>query len=88
MSEKIMILLENHQLEEIKNLQMKILAQLNSAGAPKKAEQYISRHTAAELFDCDCQTINNLEKEGLIKRYGRGKLIRYSKLEILNALQA
>ena len=49
-------------------------------------EKYIGRPKAAEMFDCDEQTIANLEKEGLIKRYGRGRFIRYSIVELKKAL--
>ena len=49
-------------------------------------EKYIKAATAAELFECDTQTIANLEKEGLINRYGRGRFIRYSIIELKKAL--
>ena len=45
-----------------------------------------SRDRAANIFDCDKQTIANFEREGLIKRYGRGKMIRYSFQELKKAL--
>lgn len=49
-------------------------------------EKYIGRPRAAEMFDCDEQTIANLEKEGLINRYGRGRFIRYSIQELKSAM--
>ena len=72
-------------IDEIRNYQQMILKKLNKSDR-NEDDRYISRPTASQLFDCDSQTIANFEKEGIIKRYGRGKFIRYSRLEIERAL--
>lgn len=84
-SEKTMILIENGELEEIKNLQIEILKKI-STGREKSDDELINRADAAALLSCDEQTITNFEKEGLFKRYGRGKFIRYSKEELKKAM--
>jgi hypothetical protein len=72
-------LIDQNIIDEIREKQALILHELkNSSGNNGLNEKYISRKTAADLFDCNKQTIANLEKEGLIKRLGRGKMIRYS----------
>ncbi len=80
-------LIEQSIIKELRENQYLILSQLKN---PKKHqnedEKYISRDRAATIFDCDKQTIANFEKEGLIKRYGRGKMIRYSLVELKTAL--
>ena len=73
-------------IEDIQNTQNMILKKLNSKDTSIEEEKYISRPTAANMFDCDEQTITNFEKEGLIKRYGRKRFIRYSVEELKKAL--
>lgn len=73
-------------IEDIKNTQNMILNKLEQKSVTINDEKYIKKANAAKLFDCDEQTISNFEKEGLIKRYGRGRFIRYSVSELKNAL--
>lgn len=75
-----------HIIEDIKNTQNLILNKLNQREGITLNEKYISRANAAKMFDCDTQTIANLENEGLITRYGRGRFIRYSIDELKKAL--
>jgi len=80
-------LIEQNVIDELRDNQYLILSHLkNSKKHPNVDEKYISRDRAAVIFDCDKQTIANFEKEGLIKRYGRGKMIRYSLIELKRAL--
>jgi len=80
-------LIEQNIIDEIRENQYLILSNLKNSKKYKDGyEKYISREKVAQIFDCDKQTIANLEKEGLIKRYGRGRLIRYSLQELKQAL--
>ena len=80
-------LIEQNVIDELRENQYLILSHLkNSKKYSDESGKYISRDKAANIFDCDKQTIANFEKEGLIKRYGRGKMIRYSLVEIKEAL--
>jgi len=80
-------LIEQAVIDEMRENQYLILSHLkNSRKHSKTDEKYISRDRAAGIFDCDKQTIANFEKEGIIKRYGRGKMIRYSLVELKAAL--
>lgn len=76
----------SHIIEDIKNTQNIILNKLSQKENVSSNEKYISRSNAAKMFDCDTQTITNLENEGLINRYGRGRFIRYSVDELKKAL--
>ena len=78
-------LIEQSIIDEMRENQYRILSHLKSATKRDDGLKYISREKAARIFDCDKQTIANLEKEGLIKRYGRGRLIRYSLQELQQA---
>lgn len=80
-------LIEQNIIDEMRENQMLILSHLkNTKTFKNESEKYISRDRAATIFDCDKQTIANFEKEGIIKRYGRGKMIRYSLIELKAAL--
>ena len=79
-------IIPSHIIENIQNTQNMILQKLNQKESNVVDEKYISRATASKMFDCDEQTIANFEKEGLIKRYGRGRFIRYSVDEIKKTL--
>ncbi|OHD96739.1 MAG: hypothetical protein A3E21_09525 [Sulfurimonas sp. RIFCSPHIGHO2_12_FULL_36_9] len=83
---KNITIIDQEIIDEIRNNQFMILRKLEDGRAESKSEQYISRPTAAGMLDCDEQTIANFEKEGRIKRYGRGKFIRYSLSELKKAL--
>jgi len=79
--------IEKEIIDEIRENQYRILSNLKSFGKRDDGlNKYISREKAAQIFDCDKQTIANLEKEGLIRRYGRGRLVRYSLQELKEAL--
>jgi len=79
-------LIEQNIIDEMRENQYLILSHLKNSKKYKDGdEKYISREKAARIFDCDKQTIANLEKEGLVKRYGRGRLIRYSLSELQQA---
>ncbi len=82
--EKIVIISEEI-INEIRANQRLILQKMEKTKEFAE-EKYIGKPKAAELFDCDKQTIANLEKEGLIQRYGRGRFIRYSIIELKKAL--
>jgi len=80
-------LISQNVIDEMRENQYLILSHLkNSRKYQSEDEKYIGRDRAATIFDCDKQTIVNFEKEGLIKRYGRGKMIRYSFQELKKAL--
>ena len=79
------MMLDEKVIDEIRQNQALILYFLK-VNKNNSNEKYISRDRAAELFECDKQTIANFEKEGLIERYGRGRLIRYSLIEIKKAM--
>jgi len=81
-------LIEQNVIDEIRENQYLILSHLKNSKKHQNGdrEKYISREKAARIFDCDKQTIANFEKEGLIRRYGRGKMIRYSLDELKTAL--
>jgi len=80
-------LIEQSVIDEMRDNQYLILSHLkNSKKHQNGDEKYISRDTAANMFDCDKQTIYNFEKEGIISRVGRGKMIRYSLQELKAAL--
>lgn len=64
-------------IDEIRANQSLILQKIEKIQG-ESDEKYIKATTAAKLLECDTQTIANLEKEGLITRYGRGRFIRYS----------
>ena len=80
--------IEQEIIDEIRENQYLILSHLKNSKKHQNGdgEKYISRDRAANIFDCDKQTIANFEKEGLIKRYGRSKMIRYSFQELKEAL--
>jgi len=78
-------LIEQNIIDEMRENQYLILSHLKNSKKHKDDEKYINREKAAQIFDCDKQTIANLEKEGLIRRYGRGRLIRYSLRELKQA---
>lgn len=80
------VVIPGHIIEDIKNTQNMILKKLEQKKDVAIEEKYIKKASAALMFDCDEQTIANFEKEGLIKRYGRGKFIRYSVAELKKAL--
>lgn len=83
---KEIAIIPSHIIEDIQTTQNMILKKLNNKDSSSEEEKYISRPTAAKMFDCDEQTITNFEKEGLIKRYGRKRFIRYSVDELKEAL--
>lgn len=84
--EKIVILTEE-VIDEIRRNQHLILKKLeNPKNNENNNEQYISKQTASVMLDCDDQTIAKFENEGLIKRYGRGRFIRYSIDELKSAM--
>lgn len=74
------------EIEEIKETQKEILEMLkeqNKQANQKNIEpEYIDRKAAAFMLSCEPQMFANLEKEGRIKRHGRGRFIRYSVQEI------
>lgn len=74
--EKSIMLIDEKVLNEIRDTQIEILKKI-STGREKSDDQFINRAAAAAFLGCDEQTITNFEKEGLIRRYGRGKFIRY-----------
>lgn len=73
-------------LGDIAQKQDAILKKLETRGEQETTKNYVSNKTAAIMFDCDKQSIENFCKEGLIKKYGRGRFIRYSVEEIKTAL--
>lgn len=74
-------------IETIQSNQILILKMLEKKEtSSNKNEQYLKKNNAAKMLDCDEQTISNFEKEGLIKKYGRGRFIRYSKTELKQAM--
>lgn len=60
------VVIPSHIIEEIKLTQNIILQKIDKKDEYIE-EKFISRQNAAKMFDCDCQTITNLENEGLIK---------------------
>ena len=72
-------------IENLQKTQELILKKLENTNNTIN-EKYISRQSAANMFDCDEQTIANFEKEGLLNRYGRARFIRYSVDELKHAL--
>ncbi len=76
----------NHIIEDLQNTQNLILKRISQNNTSENDEKYISRPSAAKMFDCESQTIANFENEGIIKRYGRGKFIRYSIVELKKAM--
>lgn len=80
--QKLILIKEN----EFKNIEEKLdllLKHLHTK--PNESEKrYLKTPAAAKYLGVDRQTIANLEQEGLITRYGRGKLHLY-KIEELEA---
>lgn len=74
-------------IDEIRNNQLLILKKIGDKNASDDDKKFISKQTAAQMFDCSDQTIASFEKEGIIKRHGRGKFIRYSVDELKHALK-
>jgi len=80
-------LIEQNIIDEIRENQYLILSNLRKIKKHQSEdEKYISREKAARIFEVDKQTIANFEKEGLLKRYGRGKIVRYSLIELKEAM--
>ena len=80
------VIIDQEVINEIRNNQFLILKKLEISKSSDSNDKYISKPTAAKMWDCDEQTIANFEKEGIVKRYGRGRFIRYSVHEIKIAL--
>lgn len=75
--------LKMSEIEEIKQTQKEILSFLKEQNAKNQIEiEYVDRDTAAVMLTCDKQMFAKLENEGLLKRHGRGRFIRYSVREI------
>lgn len=71
------------EIEEIKQTQKEILSLLKTQIAKNQIEaEYVDRDTAAIMLACDYQMFAKLEKEGLLRRHGRERFIRYSVREI------
>jgi len=72
------------EIEEIKQAQKEILNFLKEQNAKNQIieVEYVDRDTAAVMLTCDKQMFAKLESEGLLKRHGRGRFIRYSVREI------
>lgn len=75
------------EIEEIKQTQKEILTMLREQHEKKQQDinitvEYVDRDTAAVMLMCDKQMFAKLENEGLLKRHGRGRFIRYSVREI------
>ncbi|MDO8454278.1 MAG: hypothetical protein Q7S59_06890 [Sulfurimonas sp.] len=71
-------------VRDIKDIKQKLILNTNTN---ENDEIFISKKNAAKKLDCDEQTIDNFHKEGRIKRYGRGKFIRYKIEELKNAME-
>lgn len=72
------------EIEEIKQTQKEILSVLKEQNAKNQIVEveYVDRDAAAVMLSCDKQMFAKLENEGLLKRHGRGRFIRYSVREI------
>lgn len=85
---KTLIVLKEDELKEInKKLDQlfdKLEAKITTNG---RGGQYLKTPAAAEYLGVDRQTIANLEQEGLITRYGRGKLHLYKIEELDKAVK-
>lgn len=77
------------EIAEIKETQKQILQILeNLSKKDNKTDEleYVNRDEAAEMLKCDKQMFAKLENEGLLKRHGRGRFIRYSVQDIKNMM--
>ena len=79
-------IIPSYIIDDIKNTQELILKKLDQKEKSTVDEKYISRQTAAVMFDCTDQLISKLENEKRISRFGRGRFIRYSVSELKQAL--
>lgn len=72
------------EIEEIKQTQKEILSFLKEQNSKNQIieVEYVDRDVAAVMLTCDKQMFAKLENEGLLKRHGRGRFIRYSVREI------
>lgn len=83
---KDIVIFSEEQLRSIFDYQELILKKLEEQNINLNNEKYISRKTAAIMFECSEQLILKLENEEKISRFGRGRFIRYSVIEIKKAL--
>lgn len=58
------------------------------AGAVSKVDERMSRKEAAAFMGVDVDTITDWIREGILTRYGHGKIIRISKQELLSLKEA
>ena len=73
-----LVLVDSQMLSQIITMQKEILANLKN-----EDDELITREEASKFLKCDIQTIDNLRREGVLHDYGRGKLVRLKKSELL-----
>jgi len=74
-----LVLVDSQMLSQIITMQKEILANLTN----EEDDELITREEASKFLKCDIQTIDNLRREGVLHDYGRGKLVRLKKSELL-----
>jgi len=53
---------------------------------PQETETYLTRKQVAELFDVSLGTVKNWSDKGILNEYGIGRLIRYKRSEVEDAI--
>jgi len=75
-----LVLVDSQMLSRIITMQKEILASLKE----DEDNELMTREEAAKFLKCNIQTVDNLKKEGILHNYGRGRLVRFKKSELLN----
>ena len=77
---------EFHELANDVKATKKEIQSLIQNFQPKRQEEYITRQELAKLLQVSLVTIHHWSKQGIIKPYRLGKLIRFKRSEVEEAL--